>query len=263
MQSLPGLWTADCLSEEKRQGTLGLLFLTDLKGYDVVLGKIVATSLNGFYGLLSIFPVLALPLLMGGVTSSEFWRMLLVLVSTFLFSLAAGIFASAWCHDARQSAGLNFLLLLLFATGLPACACLHAYFSNSPRWISGWLCPCPIFAFYVSFDSTYVLQKVYFWWSVAIIQGMTWLQVFLAAWVIPWSWRERGSTKGGLQWRDWWQRWLYGDAPARAAYRKRLLETNAFYWLAARVRFKPAGVWLPRTPPRNTTAAGYTALPCS
>src|SRR4051794_2588984 len=25
--------TADCLSEEKRQGTLGLLFLTDLKGY--------------------------------------------------------------------------------------------------------------------------------------------------------------------------------------------------------------------------------------
>src|SRR5437868_4617497 len=26
--------TADCLSQEKRQGTLGLLFLTDLKGYD-------------------------------------------------------------------------------------------------------------------------------------------------------------------------------------------------------------------------------------
>jgi hypothetical protein len=25
-------WTADCLSEEKREGTLGLLFLTDLKG---------------------------------------------------------------------------------------------------------------------------------------------------------------------------------------------------------------------------------------
>src|SRR5690348_13115289 len=33
--------TADCLSEEKREGTLGLLFLTDLKGYDIVLGKLV------------------------------------------------------------------------------------------------------------------------------------------------------------------------------------------------------------------------------
>src|SRR5690348_11954001 len=36
--------TADCLSEEKREGTLGLLFLTDLKGYDIVLGKLAATS---------------------------------------------------------------------------------------------------------------------------------------------------------------------------------------------------------------------------
>ena len=67
-------YTADCLSEEKREGTLGLLFLTDLKGYDVVLGKLAATSVNCFYGLLAIFPVLAVPLLMGGITSGEFWR---------------------------------------------------------------------------------------------------------------------------------------------------------------------------------------------
>src|SRR5262245_48487127 len=33
------LRTADSLSQEKRENTLGLLFLTDLKGYDVVLGK--------------------------------------------------------------------------------------------------------------------------------------------------------------------------------------------------------------------------------
>src|SRR5882724_7405645 len=62
--------TADCLSEEKREGTLGLLFLTDLKGYDVVFGKLVATSLNSFYGLLAVFPVLAIPLLLGGVTNA-------------------------------------------------------------------------------------------------------------------------------------------------------------------------------------------------
>src|SRR6185436_1534736 len=41
--------TADCLSEEKRAGTLGLPFLTDLKGYDVVFGKMMATSLNSIY----------------------------------------------------------------------------------------------------------------------------------------------------------------------------------------------------------------------
>ena len=55
--------TADTLSEEKREGTLGLLFLTDLKGYDIVLGKLAATSLNAFYGVLALFPVMAIPVL--------------------------------------------------------------------------------------------------------------------------------------------------------------------------------------------------------
>ena len=59
------------MSEEKREGTLGLLFLTDLKGYDVVAGKLVANSLNGFYALMAILPVVALALLMGGLTGMQ------------------------------------------------------------------------------------------------------------------------------------------------------------------------------------------------
>src|SRR6184192_2892548 len=83
--------TADCLSEEKREGTLGLLFLTDLRGYDVVFGKLVATSLNALYGVLAIVPVLAVPLLMGGVAAGEFGRVALVAVNTLFFSLAIGM----------------------------------------------------------------------------------------------------------------------------------------------------------------------------
>ena len=41
-------FTSDSLSEEKREGTLGFLFLTDLRGYDVAGGKLLATSLRGF-----------------------------------------------------------------------------------------------------------------------------------------------------------------------------------------------------------------------
>src|SRR5256885_2607021 len=46
--------TSDCLSIEKREGTLGLLFLSNLKGYDVVFGKFAARSLNAFYGLFAL-----------------------------------------------------------------------------------------------------------------------------------------------------------------------------------------------------------------
>ena len=101
--------TADCLSEEKRDGTLGLLFLTDLRGYDVVAGKLVAGSLNTFYGLLATLPMLAIPLLMGGVTGGEFWRVTLVLVNTLFFSLACGMFASVLSKAAR--AGVSWAIM--------------------------------------------------------------------------------------------------------------------------------------------------------
>ena len=62
---LSGLWTTtDSLTREKTEGTLGLLFLTDLRGYDVVLGKMFTGSLRSFYGVLAVLPVLALPLLL-------------------------------------------------------------------------------------------------------------------------------------------------------------------------------------------------------
>ena len=117
--------TADCLSVEKREGTLGLLFLTDLKGHDVVLGKLVATSVRGFYGLLAVFPVLAIPLLLGGITNGEFWRVVLVLMDTFLFSLAIGILGSALSRDQQRAMAANLTLLLLLhggASGMHVCA---------------------------------------------------------------------------------------------------------------------------------------------
>src|ERR1700710_828643 len=78
--------TADCLSEEKREGTLGLLFLTDLKGYDIIFGKLAAALLNSIYGLLSVLPILAFSLLLGGVLPGEFWRVALALANALFFS---------------------------------------------------------------------------------------------------------------------------------------------------------------------------------
>src|SRR5258706_7663323 len=120
--------TADCLSEEKRQGTLGLLFLTDLSGFDVVLGKLASTSLNATYGLLALFPILGIPLVMGGVTGAEFWRVLLLLVATLFLSLSVGMLCSAICREAKQSMGWTFGGMLLLGGFLPA---IH--------WLQLWL----------------------------------------------------------------------------------------------------------------------------
>jgi len=236
--------TADCLSEEKREGTLGLLFLTKLNGYDVVLGKLAATSLNSFFCLLAIFPVLAVPLLMGGMTNGEFWRMVLVLVNTFLFSLAIGIFSSTLSKNARRAMGANFLWFILLGFTLPACGLAIAYFTPSHLLINQLFYCCPVFPFFITFAKLYWLKADHFWWSIVTVHAMTWLLIIIASHVLPRIWQDRPAEKGKTRLRDRWQFWVNGNPAKRKALRKRLLDINPFLWLAARAWFKPIGAWL-------------------
>ena len=235
--------TADCLSEERRQGTLGLLFLTDLKGYDIVLGKLAATSLNGFYCLLAVFPVLAVPLLLGGITQGQFWRVILVLAVTFVFSLSVGMFVSALSRDTRKAMGSNLLVLLLIV-GIPgACEGLLAYFVPNHSFHPGLLISCPLYTLYLCDDSRYTLQPAFYWQSVAVLHWITWILLGLASWAVKHSWQDKPSSRGWFSWRTI-ANWLkFGPASKRAVYRRRLLDTNPFYWLAARSKFKPYHVW--------------------
>jgi hypothetical protein len=235
--------TADCLSVEKREGTLGLLFLTDLKGHDVVLGKLVATSMGGFYGLLAVLPVLSVCLLLGGITSGEFWRMALVLVDTFLLSLGIGILGSALTRDFRRAMAANFLLLLLIV-GIPAaCAAVLAYFLPSHRLLPGLLLACPPYAFYLSFDGPYGLQRWDYWATVGVIHCVTWALVAASSWIVPLAWQDQPIRSERNRWRELWHTWNFGEASKRPAFRRELLEVNPFYWLASRARLKPLHVW--------------------
>src|SRR5581483_11798947 len=242
--------TADSLSEEKREGTLGLLFLTDLKGYDVVLGKLAATSVSGFFGLLSIFPVLAVPLLMGGITSGEFWRMALSLANTFLFGLAIGIFMSAISKSSRKSMAGTLVVILIFAAAVPLCVTAIPYLARIRSLTEATLLTWQFSSFWTSFDSEYngagtpkYFGVHYYWCSVAVLHLMTWMFLVLACLVAPRSWQDRPVGAAWARWLEKWHKWNYGDSGERNAFRARLLDVNAFYWLAARTRLKPALVW--------------------
>ena len=96
------LMTADCISREKREGTLGLLFLTPLTVLDVIAGKVTIHVLRALTLFLGALPLLGLPLVLGGVD----WRWLLMSVAgqanAVLLGIAAGIYASTRGGSAIQ-----------------------------------------------------------------------------------------------------------------------------------------------------------------
>lgn len=235
--------TADCISEEKRDGTLGLLFLTDLKGYDVVLGKLVANSLNGFYGLLAVIPLTGLALLMGGIRGEQVVYVAVVLVNTIFLSVAAGICASACCRSPRKAIAATMLVVLLMTLGVPALGMGLAWRQHARMDLVYYL-SSPIFSYVAPQDFVFWRRNLpMFFQSVALIHGVAWLLILVACFVAPRSWQDRPAGVRRLRWRERWKQWSYGGETERLAFRARLLDVNAFFWLAARDRLKPAWVW--------------------
>ena len=172
--------TSDCLSEEKREGTLGLLLLTELRSHDIVLGKFVATSVNALYCLLALLPVTAVPLLLGGVTLSEFWRMALALVNAMFFSLAAGLCVSAFVSDYARALGSTLAVVAVMAAGLPALAALGA----GAGLAAGWFCftlASPFYPFAWAGETAYVTQPATFWAALFASHLLGWIFLGLAS----------------------------------------------------------------------------------
>ncbi len=254
--------TADCLSEEKREGTLGLLFLTDLRGYDVVLGKLLANSLSVFYGVLAVLPILAIPLLLGGVAGAEFGRLALVLVNTLFFSLSAGMLASALCQNARVAIATALGLILLAAAGGPALGLLEWKLRDwQGQYEIGFSVPSPVYSYIAGVDVMFKrgLGKG-FWWSVGCVHGYGWLCLGLASWIVRNKWQDKPATVRGLRWRGRVQGMVEGAAATQLSFRTRLLNRNAFFWLAARPRSRMFWGWLPLGLAAGVWAWGYHKL---
>ncbi len=112
------LVTADCISSERREGTLGLLFLTPLRARNIVLAKSVVHGLRALTLWVAVLPALTIPFLLGGVTWRELWLSVLINFGALCWALAAGILASSrtkvWLRSLLLAGILGTLFFLVF-----------------------------------------------------------------------------------------------------------------------------------------------------
>jgi ABC-type transport system involved in cytochrome c biogenesis permease component len=239
--------TADCFTSEKREGTLGLLFLTDLKGYDVVFGKLAANSLQALFNLLSIMPLMALPILMGGVSFNLFWRFSLGLLNCLFYSLSAGLMASAVCGTDRRARSMAFGLVFMASIGLPLlCAILFdGLMIRPPAWILVLLALvnplCPIInaggeiglaALSGYFTKGFGASGAY-WTTLFTSNMLAWLFLLLACRVVPHSWQDKPDQSRLVRFFRW-------EIGVRRTGRRRrnepsLQDSNPMDWLCRRL----------------------------
>jgi ABC-type transport system involved in multi-copper enzyme maturation permease subunit len=106
--------TADCISRERREGTLGLLFLTPLNAESIVTGKIVAHGLRAFTLWLAVLPILTIPFITGGVTWQDAFSALSLEFCAMALCLGAGLLASSIARERTFAFFLGFSLGAIF-----------------------------------------------------------------------------------------------------------------------------------------------------
>jgi ABC-type Na+ efflux pump permease subunit len=107
------IMSADCIAREKREGTLGLLFLTGLTPAGIVVGKSLVQGLRAFTMWVAVLPALAIPFLSGGVTWVQTIAAVRLEFCTAVYCLSAGLLASTLARKRAMAIALSLLLASL------------------------------------------------------------------------------------------------------------------------------------------------------
>ncbi|GEM_PF-223541 len=234
--------TADCISVEKRQGTLGLLFLTSLRGFDIVLGKLGSFSFTSFYALLSILPILAFSVLFGGISSGELIRTAAALLDTLFFSLSTGLLVSTLSRNERKAMFAAAVMVLAFTAGpfLLARQAARLLLANAapPELVY----PSPLFLWLQTRPGTPgMLPPVrHFLGSLLCLHLIAWIELIAAALLLPKICRDR--PKRAAPWKFWQTR--SATTPRQRAWRARWLDKSPIAWLMVRPALKRISAWL-------------------
>src|SRR5262245_11624606 len=106
--------TADCISREKREGTLPLLLLTRLSPAEILAQKTISTAAPFVSGLVAVLPLYALPVVLGGVSGRDALAVMILALATAFYSLSIGCFVSCLTWSTAASVGGTFCCLAVF-----------------------------------------------------------------------------------------------------------------------------------------------------
>jgi hypothetical protein len=249
------LVTADSISSERREGTLGLLFLTDLKAGEIVLGKLAVRGFASLYLMLGLTPALMLSLVACGVMASEVVRMVLMLLNLLFLTLIIGLLASVWSWG--QSAAIARALGLITGVCMLPLWADELWAGNSAPFFS---LLSPVQGFLLTRDAAYTVYPSGFWISLATMHLLAWLLLIWAGVILNRTWRQSHQPRALKPGPRGHRRLL---APAQAVLIGRSGSRRAFAPVARallRMRGQRALAWLAAVICLFASLAGIASL---
>jgi ABC-type Na+ efflux pump permease subunit len=170
------LSAASAVSQEKDRRTFILLLLTDMRDYEIVVGKLIGALLPITVLMLVSVPVLALFLLLGGIDPGQVVQAGVVLLTTAFAAGSVGGLVALWRERTFESLALSVLFLVLYFCLAIAVGFIGPLFSGTIDWtrIQAWVDPVaamrsvidPPAGGWVGLAPAYIYGLVMLGWSV-------------------------------------------------------------------------------------------------
>jgi ABC-type transport system involved in multi-copper enzyme maturation permease subunit len=125
------LSAASTVAREKDRRTFVLLLMTDLRNYEIVLGKLFGSLLQIVLLFAGTIPVFGLLLLLGGIAPHQVAQAALIMGATALAAGSLGSLVALWREKMFPTLALTVLFLVLYSVvvqglgAIPALAGLH------------------------------------------------------------------------------------------------------------------------------------------
>jgi ABC-type Na+ efflux pump permease subunit len=168
------LSSASAISREKDRRTFVLLLMTDLRDHEIVLGKLFGSLFQIFFLLAGMTPVLALLLLLGGVSPEQVAQALLIMTATALAAGSLGGLVALWREKTFPALALTVLFLVLYLCLVQGLAQLP-FLESWQKWMDPFL----------ALNS--VLEPPLHAEEVAPAYGFTGVMVFLSVLLNAWA----------------------------------------------------------------------------
>ncbi len=179
---LGSVTTSDAVSRERREGTLGLLFLSRVGPLEVVGAKLAGAAVQFLPLLLGVVPILGICLLLGGVTPGMLLRVSIAHGLTALGSLSVGLAASCWLRTRRATFSASLLLMLVWNLVPPIADVLQLPGQSAPwRLHPAWLGASPFRLLQLADDNAYRANPDAFRSGVGLILAVIVVFVAVAA----------------------------------------------------------------------------------
>jgi ABC-type transport system involved in multi-copper enzyme maturation permease subunit len=135
------LVAASSITLEKDRRTFVLLLMTDLRNYEIVLGKLLSSLLQIFLFLAGAAGLLSLLLLLGGVAPSQVAQAVAVMAGACVAAGSLGCVVALWRDKTFQTLALTFLFLVLYlciVQGLAVLPTLLGHETVTPAQAAAW-----------------------------------------------------------------------------------------------------------------------------